>query len=336
MVRPHGDDSVGSGWSFSTTVSPLPLPGSLRGQLKESLNRTNRYVSSEQRWTIRRQLAEFHGLDPRQCLLLAGVGEALSLLQSKLSGKKLQVPVPGFTDYEDRLGAASRILRLEPVLSGGACLTRLDPEWADVIILSNPNNPTGSVVRRPDLLEIASRCEETDGWLIVDEAFVDLMDGKNPSLAGDVTDHRRLAVLRSLTKLYRSPGIRAGYLLGPKPLVEDLRRRQNPWPVSQPARVLLEQHPTLGDYRERVQSFVADEKTRLLEAVHRSAELEVLPGRANFLLIRGPEGIVEELAEAGFGVRNARGFTGLEPGWFRVRVASREANRKLAEELSGR
>ncbi|NKJ43733.1 cobalamin biosynthetic protein CobC [Novosphingobium sp. SG720] len=97
------------------------------------------------------------------------------------------------------------------------------------LVMANPANPDGRLLPRAamrDLLERRGRM----GWLLLDEAFADTHPGE--SLAGDVGEARRLVVFRSFGKFFGLAGVRLGFVLGPRLLLEQVRSRLGAWPVS--------------------------------------------------------------------------------------------------------
>ncbi|MET0137491.1 MAG: aminotransferase class I/II-fold pyridoxal phosphate-dependent enzyme [Sphingobium sp.] len=115
---------------------------------------------------------------------------------------------------------------------GGAAPVRRS-EWSGAergtVILANPNNPDGDVIARERLVAIMEGRGEQD-WLIVDEAFAD--PDPSVSLAGLVTDERPLLIFRSFGKFFGLAGVRLGFAIGPRTLIDRLRMRLGAWPVS--------------------------------------------------------------------------------------------------------
>jgi cobalamin biosynthetic protein CobC len=102
----------------------------------------------------------------------------------------------------------------------------------DVLVVVNPNNPTGEILPAEHLLRWHERLSRRGGWLVVDEAFVDV----DP--AASVARHagKHLIVLRSLGKFWGLAGVRMGFVLAEGALLDRLRVRLGPWQVSNPAR----------------------------------------------------------------------------------------------------
>lgn len=104
------------------------------------------------------------------------------------------------------------------------------PESARLVIVVNPNNPTGQIFGRSGMLELAERVSAAKGLLIVDEAFMDSIE-PDQSLCGLVAE-RPLVVLRSFGKFYGLPGLRLGFAVADRSIASRLASAMGPWPVS--------------------------------------------------------------------------------------------------------
>ena len=136
----------------------------------------------------------------------------------------------------------------------------------DVLVVVNPNNPTGLHLSRERLLEWHARLVERGGWLVVDEAFMD--DTPQLSLAGE-TARTGLVVLRSFGKFFGLAGVRLGFVLAEPSLLKSLAHDIGPWAVSGPTRIigLACLSDTAGHARQRQRSAQArDRLVALLSA----------------------------------------------------------------------
>lgn len=109
--------------------------------------------------------------------------------------------------------------------------TRLDE--LDVLILINPNNPTGKLWDKQQLLSWHERLGQRDGWLLVDEAF---MDGMPEYSLSPLPVRPGLIVLRSIGKFFGLAGIRCGFVIAESDLLRKLAEQLGPWPISHPGR----------------------------------------------------------------------------------------------------
>jgi histidinol-phosphate aminotransferase len=172
--------------------------------------------------------------------------------------------------------------------------------------------------------------------LVVDEAFMDFVPGEPESLAsrGEVPG---LVVVRSLTKLWGLAGVRAGYLLAPPALAARLRRLRPAWNANALALAAIRACSSRAGEARAVAVRVGEAREALRERLAELPGVQAWPGRANFLLLRVPEGerVRLRLLERGIAVRPARTFPGLGPDHLRVAVRGTEANERLVRALAG-
>lgn len=104
---------------------------------------------------------------------------------------------------------------------------------AQVVVIVNPNNPTGKLFGRDELLDLHAQLAERGGWLIVDEAFMDTTP--EHSLAS-VCPRPGLVVLRSLGKFFGLAGARVGFVLAEENILQPLAELLGPWTIAAPSR----------------------------------------------------------------------------------------------------
>jgi threonine-phosphate decarboxylase len=203
-------------------------------------------------------------------------------------------------------------------------------EDADVQFVCNPNNPTGTLRSRGDLLQMLETVTCRQGILFCDEAFIGLADPGE-----SIADIRNpgLFVLHSLTKSFAVPGIRIGFGFGPADLVERIETARSPWCVNAYAEAFaLEALRHLGEL-ERSRRDIGSERDRLVREIT-SLGLICHPSSANYLLIdcgRNVTPLCEDLARKNILVRNCASFT--LPDCIRVAVRTHDENSQLVEAL---
>jgi histidinol-phosphate aminotransferase len=291
-------------------------------------------------------VASRHGLGPDRVLLTSGAAEAFVLIARAIGARHPVVVHPQFTEPEAALLAAGR--RVERVLlspaDGFALDPALVPEAADLVVIGNPTNPT-AVLHPAETIAALAR---PGRLLVVDEAFIDAIEGEPQSLAAR-QDLPGLVVIRSLTKTWGLAGLRIGYLLADPAVVETLRTAQPLWSVSTPALAAAEacSEPRALAEADRLAREAATDRryleTRLAElpdvslpamttpADDAGADTETGIARAPFVLIRTPgaDKIRLRLRDAGFALRRADTFPGLGPDWLRIAVRGRDVTDAL-------
>jgi len=198
-----------------------------------------------------------------------------------------------------------------------------DLDGVSVVFLCNPNNPTGDALGESEVLEVAARVKEAGAVLVVDEAFADFVPGISVAAMVD----EGLWVARSLTKFFAIPGLRLGCLVCDDP--GRVQALQPSWPVN--AVAAAAGLAAVGDegFAEAAVAEVARLRKALFGALDELPGLRPFPGAANFMLVRGPDGLPGRLARRGVLVRGCGPFEGLGPEYFRVAVRGAEENRRL-------
>jgi len=133
----------------------------------------------------------------------------------------------------------------------------------DVLVVVNPNNPTGLSLSPERLLDWHARLAQRGGWLVVDEAFMD----NTPELSVAAFAHQvGLIVLRSFGKFFGLAGVRLGFVLAERKLLKLLAEQVGPWAVSGPTRVLGQACllDSAGQQQQRLRSEAASQRLALL------------------------------------------------------------------------
>jgi threonine-phosphate decarboxylase len=211
----------------------------------------------------------------------------------------------------------------------GAERTR-SPEKADIQFICNPNNPTGTLLQRTEILHILEKVEQHKGILFCDEAFISLADPKE-SVADIRNPH--LFVLHSLTKSFAVPGLRIGFGFGDCDLVEKIETARSPWCVNAYAEAFameaLLHIDDLADSRREIEK----ERNRLVSGIS-ALGMICHPSSANYLLVecgRDVTSLCEVLTRKNILIRNCASF-GL-PTRIRIAVKTPDENAQLLEAL---
>jgi threonine-phosphate decarboxylase len=214
-------------------------------------------------------------------------------------------------------------------LAGGQKVT--DRTDADICFICNPNNPTGTLRKKDEMLSLVHETELHKGIICADEAFIELAD---PSQSLIDIRNDSLIVLRSLTKCYSVPGIRFGYGFGDPDLIVKMEAMRPPWSVNAYAEAFAIQAFKQYHELEISRKFIERERDWLYE--HLSAlGISYKPSSANFLLIDTAlqaKELCKKLQNVDILVRDCTSF-GL-PATIRIAVRTRDENRCLLEALA--
>lgn len=312
-LRHHGDvEARGVELDFAVNVYDGPRPPWLDAALLASLGQVDRYPDAT---AAQAAVAAHHGRPADGVLVTAGAAEAFTLIARLRPWRRPVVVHPQFTEPHAALEQAGH--RVTPVVLPPpfALDPGLVPDDADLVVIGNPTNPTGLLHPAAEIRALL----RPGRVVVVDEAFMDCVPGETESLAGDRLPG--LVVLRSLTKHWGIPGIRAGYLVGDALVVAGLALNQTPWSVGTTATAAVlacasveaategrRRAEQIRDWREHLEKGLAD------------LGIDALASDASFVLARVGAGVHPRLRSRGIAVRRADTFPGLDETWVRIAV----------------
>ena len=326
---------------FSASINPLGMPPAVLAAAQASLPRAVHYPEIDAA-ALREALATHYGLHPFRLLPAAGSTELIYLLPRVLRPRRALLVRPAFSEYARGLAAAGIPwdgCDLHPEdgfeLDPKRLLAALRPE-TELVLVANPGNPHGAGIS-PQRLETIATALRGQALLVVDEAFVDFCPER--SLLPRVAAHDNLYVLRSLTKFYAIPGLRAGFLAGPEKGVARLAAGREPWTLSTPALAAAEACLGAADFRQATAALLPALRQELAAGLE-SLGLKVFPGAANFLLTRLPAtaptatGVAALLCRQGILVRPCANFPPLDDRYLRFAVRPHEEQQRLVAALA--
>ncbi|AUG48190.1 threonine-phosphate decarboxylase [Haloarcula taiwanensis] len=323
---PHGSSDDPDVLDFSANTNPQVPPGAEKAYL--AAFETARSYPADGYPEFREAAAAFVGCEPSQVIPTAGGLEAIRLsIQTTIqTDDSVLLPYPSFGEY-------AREVRLQggtPEFIPHDQLLAADPAGHALVVVCNPNNPTGETAEPGALRDFADRCRAAGTTLLVDEAFLGFTG--EPSLAG----REGVIVARSLTKLFGLPGIRMGYAVGTGQERDRLATARRAWSMSAAAAAVGAHCYGQTGFVTETKARVAEERARMRERL--VTRFDVFRSDAPFLLLSvsdadtSVDGILASAREAGIALRDARTFRGLD-SHIRVAVRAPEENDRLLDAL---
>lgn len=312
-------------FDLSANLNPLgPHPDVLRALADVD----PRHYPEPDAASLRDALAEHAQLEPSQLLVTAGATAAIHLIARALlaPGEACRILTPAFGEYAAAaLAAGAQVI--EQLVEFDAVPRLAEDARERLVVLSNPNNPTGAYVDRASVEAMIEHQRSAGGTLMLDVAYDPFVVG-----AWDAEELVRagapVAVVHSMTKLHALPGVRLGYVAAPEAMINRLAALQPAWAVGAHAAAAGPAMVRVDAAQRRAVTEVAGVREEMTRAL-RAAGLTVADSRANFVLVQVGDAAAFRLRllRRGFAARDCTSF-GL-PQWVRVAVPVEAAARRL-------
>lgn len=318
---------------LASNENPLGAPESAKKAIRAALDDINRYPDGNG-IVLRQKIAERIGMEPACVILGDGSDELLEIIAH-------MVLEPGTSCVYSRYSFAVYALAAQENGAEGrevptkgfdidldGMLAAMD-ESTRLVFVTNPNNPTGLALSAKRLEEFLEKVS-ADTVVVVDEAYREFMDAEQQADSiGWVKCFPNVLVTRTFSKAYGLAGLRVGFGVAQKPMIEMMNRIRPPFNVNLLAQAAAA--ACVDDDAFLREVFLVNKKGRAdLESFFAAQGLRYLPSNTNFILVHvGPQALSlqHELLARGIIVRPMTGY-GL-PEWLRISVGTPQENEKF-------
>jgi len=360
---------------YSSNINPYGIPESLKKRITENLEILERYPDPDY-IELRQKLAHLNKVDMSNIILGNGATEIIFLFMKVINPKKILIAAPTFGEYERAVKAMKRVenssilgnsdkkkddenscgkqkIKIEYFelkenddfkLNIHNLKNELEKKY-DLLIMCNPNNPTGKFLKLDETEEILKECNKYNTKLFIDEAFIDfLKDGIKESIINTKEDKQNLFVTRAFTKFFAMPGLRLGYgIYFDKKLEKGISEKKEPWSVNNIAE--MAGLTVLDDtkYIEETLKWIAEEKTYVYEKLNEINGIKPYKTEVNFITVKIEDNFIlkglnvkilrGKMIEKGILIRDASNFKFLDERFFRLAIKNRKNNDRVIETL---
>ena len=336
-LAPNGKPFV----DFSANINPLGIPQGVKKAIINSLDSCVNYPDAFCR-ELKEATGKFLGI-PRDYLFFGnGAADVLFRLSLALKPKKALLLAPTFADYEKALRSVDCEICYYNLPKGYGfsvqqnILEQIVP-GLDIVVICNPNNPTGLVCEEKLLEAVLDRCKEVGATLLIDECFMDFVPQEFAySFRAKLSKYKNLVILKAFTKTFAIPGVRLGYCMtSNKKLLAGLHEAGQDWNVSIMAQEAGKAAVLETEYLAKSYAYIQEQRENMQEALRKIVGVRVYPSLANyiFLQIADSQGVVEELKERGFLIRSCANYHNLGKDYYRIAVKKQNENKALIKAL---
>lgn len=324
---------------FSANISPLPMPTAIKEAMVLSLEEVGNYPDPLCR-DLRRAISDGSGILEKYILAGNGASDLIYRLMYSLRPKKAVILAPTFAEYEQALQAVGchityYQLQEENQFEVGVDILDSIDDDTDIVVVCQPNNPTGKTCQNSILNSILKKCEQVNAVFMIDECFTDfLKDEQDFSMVDFVAENKNLFILKAFTKMYGLAGVRLGYCYCSNvDLLEKMSRAGQPWGVSTVAQRAGKVAVYQTEYVKEVVCLIEEQRLYLTNKL-KQLGFTVFEGSVNYILFKTDLLQLDvQLAERGFMIRDCSNYIGLSKGYFRIAVKNYCDNKGLIETL---
>jgi len=324
---------------FSSNITPLGIPNSVKLIIKKNLDKVQFYPDPKSENVIS-SLEKYTHLSKSNIIVGNGAIEILYNFCFAFLSKttKVLIHVPTFQEYETAVKLSNCKISYFKSLN---LSTNIDSFISQIpksgcIFLCNPNNPTGELLSKKELLSIIIVAKKLKTIVFIDECFIELVPKSNESLISYVKKYDNLFILRSLTKSFGLPGLRIGYACGSKEIIKILQKIKIPWSVNSLAQDAANAVIKNISHIKKSNIIIQKELKYLEDNISILNGFECISSSTNFILIKtkyDSTKLQTKLLKNKILIRDCKNFRGLDNHYIRIAVKSHKDNVKLVKAL---
>ena len=336
----HGKDKLKD---FSVNIPTIEYDPKFKALVMSNFDMLLKYPELSGVETINK-MADSLQYKPEQMILGNGATELIYLYARTINIKQALILEPTFTEYRRALETHQVDILKYPLnlenpeqLEVDKITDFINAQDCDLLVICNPNNPTGHLYKIEDLEYILKNVTVKQFKIFIDESFIDFVSTEYTEeymvKMRKLIEMYPMFLLRSMTKTYAVPGLRIGYGIGNCQIVDQLYKYKEPWSLNTFALLSIPFFLDDLDAVKRVRTWSLTENEFMAKELSEISGIKLIAGKANYHLIQieKMKGTIffDKLIEKGFYLRTCMDFIGLGEQYFRIALRSREENELL-------
>ncbi|TJX63281.1 aminotransferase class I/II-fold pyridoxal phosphate-dependent enzyme [Soehngenia saccharolytica] len=334
----HGADietfqgfSKGKLIDFSSNINPLGIPSHIVDEINDSVGKLNKYPDIKYR-KLKKDVASYLDCDMENVIVGNGAVEIIDSFT--MIANRVVVFIPSFSEYEKRARIHNKeIIRLNFdnnfKINVETIASIIQPN--DLLILGNPNNPTGLRIDQNIVISIYDIVRKNSATLLLDEAFFEFCPVDYDSIElFKQNNFDNICIIRAATKFFALPGLRLGYGCSSIELVEKINSIMMPWSVNGMAESIAKYLFTDEKYIVDSKTYIKNEREFLLKELRKLSNIVVYDTDANFILIKllnkDEDYALHFFLDRGVLIRTCSSFKSLGKDHIRIAIKSHYEN----------
>jgi len=328
---------------FSSSVNPLGPSRKALDAITGAFGRIEAYPDSNSN-ALRQVLANHFGGITRDNIVVGNGSTELMYLFAEAflkKGEKALMAAPTFGEYESavrKTGESPKFVRLAGSFQLEAEAFRREMAGVKLVFLCNPNNPTSKLIPQETLTEILDAALAQNILVFLDEDFLEFVDDeKSRTMIGKIDKYPNLFILRSFTKLFGLTGLRCGYGIASKEIIDVMLCAKIPWNVNCLAQAAAVAALKDEQHLKFTHELIKKEKAWLQQELGQFSGFSFSAPDANFFFIDirntslTANALKHRMLKQGILIRDCSSFVGLNEFYIRVAVKTHEENVRLID-----
>lgn len=332
--------------NFSGNVNPLGLPGCVKNAILANPCIITNYPDVAY-MELKAAIADYTGTSAQNVLTGNGSTELISTFIKTVKPQRAVIISPAYSEYLREvtlLGGEAELFRLKEEndfrLDIDALLGVLTND-VNLLVICNPNNPTGSYISRPQMEKILTHCQSRHIYVMVDETYVEFSDDAAQVSSIPLAEKfDNLFIIRGTSKFFACPGLRLGYgICSNKEIIQKINTLKDPWSVNSFAEMCGKIMFKDSKFEAQTKEFITNERNRIKAELGKWKNIRLYDTQSNFFLIKllrndiTSTEIFERLIKYGLLIRDASDFPYLGSSFLRFCILSHNDNTALLEKL---
>ncbi|MBR1859629.1 MAG: aminotransferase class I/II-fold pyridoxal phosphate-dependent enzyme [Selenomonadaceae bacterium] len=330
----YNDNGLAESWlDMSANINPLGMSSAVKSAIINNIEGLVHYPDPTAR-ELKSAISYRYKISLENIITLNGAAEFFYLFFNTIKPKRVLIIVPSFSDYERAARSAGCDVVYFFVRAEDNFKVDLDRlikiiknENIDCVILGSPNNPTSNfLLSISDIIQLTKFVE----YVVIDESFIDFIYA-DVSVRQLIGTYPNLITVQSMTKFYALPGLRLGFAVADKSLIERLENCKDVWNVNYLAQKAGVAALNDEEFFNKTCSWINLERPYVTERLQRIKNIKIFNPAVNFVLIKIKDcqtanELLNKMRQHKILLRSCANFAGLDASYIRMAIRSRTDN----------
>ncbi len=279
--------------NFGGNVNPLGISPNIKSALIENIDYICQYPDVSY-LSLRKSISNYTNVSAEYIIPGNGATELISLFIKIVSPKLAVIVSPSYSEYEREIKLNKGKSILFPLKEINNFKFNVNefinfiPENTEMVIMCNPNNPTGTAVNISDMKALLNYCAKKNIYVMIDETYIEFTSSiQNFSAVSLISSYKNLFIVRGTAKFFAAPGLRLGYgFCSNTKIRENINLKKDPWSVNIFASIAGEVMFSDNEYIKKTKQLIYDERKKITAELKKWKNIKAFETEANFILIK--------------------------------------------------